>query len=115
MIPGLIWKRPCINIYVFNLTFQAAEKAIKSIQIVEDANEVGNNHFLTNSVSNRNPIIQNAALELEMIAVRYSRMRYPYVTLYPKTPSELYTQQDAEEAVRLATLIVDTVNDQYFS
>jgi HEPN domain-containing protein len=42
-------------------------------------------------------------------------MRYPYVTLYPKTPSELYTQQDAEEAVRLATLIVDTVNDQYFS
>jgi HEPN domain-containing protein len=39
----------------------------------------------------------------------------PYVTLYPKTPSELYTQQDAEEAVRLATLIVDTVNDQYFS
>jgi len=100
---------------VFNLTFQAAEKAIKSIQIVKDANKVGNDHFLMNSISDRNPIIQDAARELEKIAVYHTRMRYPYVTLYPKTPSELYTQQDAEEAVRLATLIVDTVNDQYFS
>jgi HEPN domain-containing protein len=82
---------------------------------MEDANQVGSDHFLMNSVSDRNPIIQKAARELEMIAVRYSRMRYPYVTLYPKTPSELYTQQDAEEAFRLATLIVDTVNAQYFS
>lgn len=52
--------------------------------------------------------------ELQTKIVNYSRLRYPRLLEFPKTPAELYTQKDAEESVELASKIVNTVDDIYF-
>ncbi|VDI08008.1 sacsin, partial [Mytilus galloprovincialis] len=93
---------------------QAAEKALKAAQIVEDSSKVGNDHFLTKYITFRNPTLRDASKKLENLVVNYSRMRYPRITSYPLAPSELYTKEQAEESVRLAAVIVDSVEDQFF-
>lgn len=84
------------------------------MQIVEDSSQVGNDHFLTKCITFRNPTLRDASKKLENLVVNYSRMRYPRITSYPLAPSEMYTKEQAEESVRLAAVIVDTVEDQFF-
>ncbi|CAC5408783.1 unnamed protein product [Mytilus coruscus] len=93
---------------------QAAEKALKAVQVVEDSSQVGNDHFLMKYITFRNPTLKDASQKLENLVVNYSRMRYPRITSYPLAPSEMYTKEQAEESVWLASIIVGTVEDQFF-
>ena len=52
------------------------------------------------------PDLKQAAQELERRVGDYTRMRYPRPVFYPKTPSDLYSEDDARETIRLAGIIV---------
>ena len=52
------------------------------------------------------PDLKQAAQELERRVGDYTRMRYPRPVFYPKTPSDLYSEDDARETIRLAEIIV---------
>ncbi|XP_052102786.1 sacsin-like [Mytilus californianus] len=93
---------------------QAAEKALKAVQVSKDANGVSNDHSLMLPVVYENADLRQLVDELQTKIVNYSRLRYPRLLEFPKTPAELYTQKDAEESVELARKIVNTVDDIYF-
>jgi HEPN domain-containing protein len=52
------------------------------------------------------PDLKQAAQELERRVGDYTRMRYPRPVFYPRTPSDLYSEDDARETIRLAEIIV---------
>ena len=52
------------------------------------------------------PDLKQAAQELERRVGDYTRMRYPRPVFYPRTPSDLYSADDARETIRLAEIIV---------
>lgn len=58
-----------------------------------------------------NPTLQKAAEDLERLVGDYTRMRYPRPAYFPKTPSDLYSHNDAKEALRLAKIIIKTVKE----
>ncbi|VDI08009.1 Hypothetical predicted protein [Mytilus galloprovincialis] len=93
---------------------QAAEKALKAVQVSKDAKSVSNDHSLMLPVVWENQDLRQLVDELQTKIVNYSRLRYPRLLEFPKTPAELYTQKDAEESVELASKIVNTVDDIYF-
>ncbi|XP_076091909.1 sacsin-like [Mytilus galloprovincialis] len=90
---------------------QAAEKALKAVQISKDDKKSKKHHSLITEVSMSNPTLQKAAEDLERLVGDYTRMRYPRPAFYPKTPSDLYSHSDAKEALRLAKIIIKTVKD----
>jgi HEPN domain-containing protein len=52
------------------------------------------------------PDLKQASQELERRVGDYTRMRYPRPVFYPRTPSDLYSEDDARETIRLAEIIV---------
>jgi len=106
-------------IYILQLLcniLQAAEKALKAVQVQRDAKKVTNDHHLCSSVATRENLeLRDFAQELEDIIVNYSRLRYPKLNEFPYAPSELYTTKNAVKTIELATKIIDIVDDTYFS
>ncbi|XP_071155498.1 sacsin-like [Mytilus edulis] len=90
---------------------QAAEKALKAVQISKDDKKAKKHHSLITEVSMSNPTLQKAAEDLERLVGDYTRMRYPRPAYFPKTPSDLYSHNDAKEALRLAKIIIKTVKE----
>ncbi|VDI50995.1 sacsin [Mytilus galloprovincialis] len=90
---------------------QAAEKAIKAVQISKDDKKFKKHHSLITEVSMSNPTLQKAAEDLERLVGDYTRMRYPRPAYFPKTPSDLYSNSDAKEALKLAKIIIKTVKE----
>ncbi|XP_052093808.1 sacsin-like [Mytilus californianus] len=90
---------------------QAAEKALKAVQISKDDKKAKKHHSLITEVSMSNPTLQKAAKNLERLVGDYTRMRYPRPAYFPKTPSDLYSISDAIEALRLAKIIIKTVKE----
>ncbi|VDI39131.1 sacsin, partial [Mytilus galloprovincialis] len=97
--------------WVCVISQQAAEKALKAIQVCEDAKQVSKYHCLITSVCLKNPTLKQAAEELERCIGDYSKMRYPRPVFYPNTPSDLYSHEDATETIKWAEIIVSTVDD----
>ncbi|OPL33684.1 hypothetical protein AM593_09944, partial [Mytilus galloprovincialis] len=97
--------------WVCVISQQAAEKALKAIQVCEDAKRVSNYHSLITSVCLKNPTLKQAAEELERCIGDYSKLRYPRPVFYPNTPSDLYSHEDAVETIKWAEIIVSTVDD----
>ncbi|XP_063435464.1 sacsin-like isoform X1 [Mytilus trossulus] len=95
--------------WVCVISQQAAEKALKAIQVCEDAQQVSKYHSLITSVSLKNPTLKQAAEELERCIGDYPKMRYPRPVFFPSTPSDLYSQEDATKTIKWAEIIVNTV------
>jgi HEPN domain-containing protein len=114
---AFLFEEMCI--YILQLLcniLQAAEKAMKAVQVQRDAKNVTNDHHLCSSVATReNSELRDLAQELENIIVNYSRLRYPRLNEFPYAPSELYTTENAVKTIELATKIIDIVDDTYFS
>lgn len=87
---------------------------MKAVQVSKDANRVSNDHSLMLPVVWGNADLTQLVAKLQNKIVNYSRLRYPRLLEFPKTPAELYTQEDAEESVELANKIVNIVDDNYF-
>ncbi|XP_063424962.1 sacsin-like [Mytilus trossulus] len=90
---------------------QAAEKALKAVQISKDDKKFKKHHSLITEVSMSNPTLQKAAEDLERLVGDYTRMRYPRPVYFPKTPSDLYSHSDAKEALKHAQIIIKTVKE----
>ncbi|CAG2235758.1 unnamed protein product [Mytilus edulis] len=97
--------------WVCVISQQAAEKALKAIQVCEDAKQVSKYHSLITSVCLKNPTLKQAAEDLESCIGDYSKLRYPRPVFYPNTPSDLYSHEDAIETIKWAEIIVSTVDD----
>ncbi|XP_052102784.1 sacsin-like [Mytilus californianus] len=97
--------------WVCVISQQAAEKALKAIQVCEDAKQVSKYHSLITPVCLKNPTLKQAAEELESCIGDYSKMRYPRPVFFPSTPSDLYNHDDATETLKWAEIIVSTVDD----
>ncbi|CAC5408789.1 unnamed protein product [Mytilus coruscus] len=97
--------------WVCVISQQAAEKALKAIQVCEDAKQVSKYHSLITPVCLKNPTLKQAAEELESCIGDYSKMRYPRPVFFPSTPSDLYNHDDATETLKWAEIIVSTVDE----
>lgn len=97
-------------------TFQAAEKALKSVQVRRDAKRVKNDDTLLQPIiyETDNEVIKQKAEKLQGVIGNYSRMRYPLCREYPEIPATLYSRENAEKAVELASAIVELIDEKYF-
>ena len=53
--------------------------------------------------------LSRLAIQLECIVGNYARMRYPDKLCFPRIPNDVYDEQMAQNALQLATQIVERV------
>ncbi|XP_061184826.1 sacsin-like [Saccostrea echinata] len=92
---------------------QSAEKALKALLYQRDADQVDRVHNLAALVQGLNDFeLSGLARQLEGITGNYFRMRYPDAVPGghgKATPSDIYTPNQAEEAVEIAGKILELV------
>lgn len=90
---------------------QSAEKALKAAQYADDAFKI-NRHDLSQNASRLNDSeLLKLATQLERRLVDSTHMRYPDRMCYPQIPKDVYSDEDAREALRLAEEILQRVRN----
>lgn len=90
---------------------QSAEKALKAAQYADDAFKI-NRHDLSQNASRLNDSeLLELATQLERRLVDSTHMRYPDRMCYPQIPKDVYSDEDAREALRLAKEILQRVRN----
>lgn len=88
---------------------------MKAVQYMVDANQKTNDHSLiVNCFGLDDSELMESARDLEHLLGGSTMMRYPdrIRSQYPKIPNEVYSAEDALEALELARKIVDRVRER---
>ncbi|KAL3842998.1 hypothetical protein ACJMK2_020960 [Sinanodonta woodiana] len=97
---------------------QATEKALKAAVYAEDANKVDlKSHQLAN-IATKGGLSQDLvqlAMNLQSCLGEHTRMRYPDPIARTPIPSDLYTDEQARNALEIAEIAVQLVDANYLS
>lgn len=99
------------NITVLSV-LQSAEKALKALWFNEDANNAFNSHNLSSIAIGLPQTLSNLAEAMVRIVGHHTRMRYPDQMSGDEIPSTIYSQDDAEECLRIASAIIFFVSQK---
>lgn len=88
---------------------QAAEKALKAAQFKVDASRVDVRNLVENSIGLDDSEMTQLASQLQTLLGDSTRMCYPDRTCYPKIPHDMYSNQMAVKALKIAKTIVERV------
>ena len=81
---------------------QAAEKYLRAAVYMKDAKDY-NNHVLRRIASaTENTRLENLADQIESLLTGSAALRYPNRWCYPDIPHDMYDENKAEEAIRIA-------------
>ena len=91
---------------------QAAEKALKAAQYATDAFKTNVHNLVQNSLMLDDSRLVTVSSQLEECVGDSARMRYPDRLDYPKIPKDVYTEEDAHQALEAATEILQIVRSR---
>ena len=91
---------------------QAAEKALKAAQYATDAFKTNVHNLVQNSLMLDDSRLVTVSSQLEGCVGDSTRMRYPDRLDYPKIPKDVYTEEDAHQALEAATEILQIVRSR---
>ena len=91
---------------------QAAEKALKAAQYSADAYKTNVHNLVQNSLTLGDSQLSTFCSELESHVGDSTRMRYPDQVCFPRIPNDVYSQEMAQKALELATMIVEKVRSR---
>ncbi|CAH3193171.1 unnamed protein product [Porites evermanni] len=91
---------------------QAAEKALKAAQYATDAFKTKVHNLVQNSLMLDDSRLVTVSSQLEECVGDSTRMRYPDRLDYPKIPNDVYTEEDAHQALEAATEILQIVRSR---
>ncbi|CAG2239588.1 unnamed protein product [Mytilus edulis] len=91
---------------------QSAEKALKALWFNEDANNAFNSHNLSSIAIGLPQTLSNLAEDMVRIVGHHTRMRYPDQMSGDEIPSTIYSQDDAEKCLRIASAIIFFVSQK---
>ncbi|KAJ7380186.1 hypothetical protein OS493_010897 [Desmophyllum pertusum] len=91
---------------------QAAEKALKAAQYSVDAYKTNVHNLVQNSLKLDDSQLTTLSSQLESHLGDSTRMRYPDQVSFPQIPSDIYSREMAQDALELATMILDKVRSR---
>ncbi|XP_052087293.1 sacsin-like [Mytilus californianus] len=89
---------------------QSAEKALKAMWYYMDANNVSHSHALSAIANGLPQELRDLASDMGDIVGYHTRMRYPDQISGDDIPSTIYSQQDADQCLRIASDIISFVS-----
>ncbi|CAC5385933.1 unnamed protein product [Mytilus coruscus] len=89
---------------------QSAEKALKAMWYYMDANNVSHSHTLSAIANGLPQELRDLAGDMGDIVGYHTRMRYPDQISGDDIPSTIYSQQDADKCLRIASDIISFVS-----
>ncbi|KAJ7380148.1 hypothetical protein OS493_010859 [Desmophyllum pertusum] len=91
---------------------QAAEKALKAAQYSVDAYKTNVHNLVQNSLKLDDSQLTTLSSQLQSHLGDSTRMRYPDQVRFPQIPSDIYSREMAQDALELATMILDKVRSR---
>ncbi|CAG2204626.1 unnamed protein product [Mytilus edulis] len=91
---------------------QSAEKALKAMWYYMDANNVSQSHSLSAIAEGLPQELRDLAGDMGGIVGYHTRMRYPDQISGDDIPSTIYSQQDADQCLRIASDIISFVSEK---
>jgi len=91
---------------------QAAEKALKAAQYTVDALKTNVHNLVQNSLQLDDSKLTNLSSNLECLVGDSTRMRYPDQLGFPQIPKDVYSEEMARRALKIATEILERVKSR---
>ncbi|VDH93745.1 sacsin [Mytilus galloprovincialis] len=91
---------------------KSAEKALKAMWYYMDANNVSHSHTLSAIAQGLPQELRDLAGDMGDIVGYHTRMRYPDQISGDDIPSTIYSQQDADQCLRIASDIISFVSEK---